>query len=171
MLDNLVWIILLIALAGFAAFIPKFLQIGIFLNILEQSTFVGIIAVGLSLTLIAGQMDLSIESVMALAAMSVALTFGTGGAGGGLALDPAWLAFPVSLAMALGIGAAIGAAERRPGGALRDQRLHRDARLLHLGPRPRGRDVGRPLGLRPARRASHHGDRPGSSASRCWRWC
>ena len=108
LLDNLVWIILLIALAGFAAFIPKFLQIGIFLNILEQSTFVGIIAVGLSLTLIAGQMDLSIESVMALAAMSVALTFGTGGAGGGLALDPVWLAFPVSLAMALGIGAAIG---------------------------------------------------------------
>ena len=45
---------------------------------------------------------------MALAAMAVALTFGTGGAGGGLALDPAWLAFPVSLAMALGIGALIG---------------------------------------------------------------
>ena len=84
---------------------PEFFQIGILLNILEQSTFVGIIAVGLSLTLIAGQMDLSIESVMALAAMLVALTFGTGGAGGGLALQPAWLAFPVSLAMALGVGA------------------------------------------------------------------
>jgi ribose transport system permease protein len=107
-LDNLVWIILLVALGCFGLFIPKFFQIGIFLNILEQSTFVGIIAVGLSLTLIAGQMDLSIESVMALAAMAVALTFGTGGAGGGLALDPAWLAFPVSLAMALGIGALIG---------------------------------------------------------------
>ncbi|MCB1402069.1 MAG: ABC transporter permease, partial [Rhodobacteraceae bacterium] len=86
-----------------------FLQIGIFLNILEQSTFVGVIAVGLSLTLIAGEMDLSVESVMALAAMLVALTFGTGGAGGGLELDPAWLAFPVSLAMALGVGAAVGA--------------------------------------------------------------
>jgi ribose transport system permease protein len=108
-LDNLVWIILLAALAAFGALIPKFFQIGILLNILEQSTFVGIIAVGLSLTLIAGQMDLSIESVMALAAMAVALTFGTGGAGGGLALEPAWLAFPVSLAMALGIGAAVGA--------------------------------------------------------------
>ena len=94
--------------AAFAIFIPKFFQIGILLNILEQSTFVGIIAVGLSLTLIAGQMDLSIESVMALAAMLVALTFGTGGAGGGLALEPAWLAFPVSLAMALGVGALIG---------------------------------------------------------------
>ncbi len=107
-LDNLVWIILLIALAAFAIFIPKFFQIGILLNIVEQSTFVGIIAVGLSLTLIAGQMDLSIELVMALAAMLVALTFGTGGAGGGLELHPAWLAFPVSLAMALGVGGLIG---------------------------------------------------------------
>jgi ribose transport system permease protein len=107
-LDNLVWIILIIVLAAFSATIPNFLQIGILLNILEQSTFVGIVAVGLSLTLIAGQMDLSIESVMALSAMVVALTFGTGGAGGGLVLDPAWLALPVSLAMALAVGVAIG---------------------------------------------------------------
>ena len=52
-LDNLVWIILVVALAAFSLAIPNFLQIGILLNILEQSTFVGIIAVGLSLTLIA----------------------------------------------------------------------------------------------------------------------
>jgi ribose transport system permease protein len=108
LLDNLVWIILLVVLAAFSATIPNFLQVGILLNILEQSTFVGIIAVGLSLTLIAGHMDLSIESVMALSAMTVALIFGTGGAGGGLALEPAWLALPVSLAIALAVGAAIG---------------------------------------------------------------
>lgn len=108
-LDNLVWIILAIVLAAFSIAIPNFLQIGILLNILEQSTFVGIIAIGLSLTLIAGHMDLSIESVLALSAMTVALIFGTGGAGGGLALEPAWLSFPVSLAIALAIGAAIGA--------------------------------------------------------------
>lgn len=107
-LDNLVWIILIVVLIAFSAAIPQFLQIGILLNILEQSTFVGVIAVGLSLTLIAGHMDLSIESVMALSAMTVALVFGTGGAGGGLALDPAWLALPVSLAMALAVGVAVG---------------------------------------------------------------
>ena len=107
-LDNLVWLILVVVLAAFALTIPNFLQVGIFLNILEQSTFVGIIAVGLSLTLIAGYMDLSIESVLALAAMTTALIFGTGGAGGGLTLDPAWLSFPVSLAIALGIGLVIG---------------------------------------------------------------
>src|SRR5687767_1506432 len=103
-LDNLVWFILVLVLAVFSLAIPKFLQIGILLNILEQSTFVGIIAVGLSLTLIAGHMDLSIESVLALAAMSTALIFGTGGAGGGFTLEPAWLSLPVSLVMALTIG-------------------------------------------------------------------
>ncbi|HMN85116.1 MAG TPA: ABC transporter permease, partial [Bauldia sp.] len=108
-LDNLVWFILVIVLVVFSATIPQFLQVGILLNILEQSTFVGVIAVGLSLTLIAGHMDLSVESVMALSAMVVALTFGTGGAGGGLVLDPAWLSLPVSLLMALAVGAVIGA--------------------------------------------------------------
>jgi ribose transport system permease protein len=108
-LDNLVWLILVAVLAAFSLTIPNFLQVGIFLNILEQSSFVGIIAVGLSLTLIAGHMDLSIESVMALAAMTVALIFGTGGAGGGYTLDPPWLTFPASLAIALAIGIAIGA--------------------------------------------------------------
>jgi ribose transport system permease protein len=109
LLDNLVWFILVIVIGVFAATIPQFLQIGILLNILEQSTFVGIIAVGLSMTLIAGQMDLSIESVLGLSAMAVALVFGTNGAGNGVVLDPQWLAFPVSLAIALGIGIAIGA--------------------------------------------------------------
>jgi ribose transport system permease protein len=107
-LDNLVWLILVIVLVAFSLAIPEFLQIGIFLNIFEKSTFVGIIAVGLSLTLIAGHMDLSIESVMALSAMVVALIFGTGGAGGALALEPAWLSFPVSLIIALSVGVIIG---------------------------------------------------------------
>jgi len=108
-LDNLVWFILVIVLAAFAATIPNFLQIGIFLNILEQSTFVGIIAVGLSLTLIAGQMDLSVESVLGLSAMATALVFGQHGAGGGLELQPAWLAVPASILLSVLIGALIGA--------------------------------------------------------------
>ena len=78
-LDNLVWFILVVVLGAFSLLIPNFLQIGILLNILEQSTFVGIIAVGLSLTLIAGHMDLSIESVLALV-----------GDGGGADLRHAW---------------------------------------------------------------------------------
>ena len=109
MLDNLVWFILAVVIGAFSILIPNFLQIGILLNILEQSTFVGIIAVGLSLTLIAGHMDLSIESVLALSAMVIALVFGTHGAGSGFVIEPEWLALPVSLAVAIAIGAAVGA--------------------------------------------------------------
>jgi ribose transport system permease protein len=108
-LDNIVWLILVVVLAVFSLAIPNFLQVGILLNILEQSTFVGIMAVGLSLVIIAGHMDLSIESVLALTAMMTALVFGTHGAGGGLVLEPQWLALPASLLMSLAVGALIGA--------------------------------------------------------------
>lgn len=107
-LDNLVWIILIVVLVTFSLAIPQFFQTGIFLNILQNSTFIGIISVGLTLTLISGHMDLSIESVMALSAMAVALTFGTGGAGGGVVIGADWLSFPLSLLMALAIGAIVG---------------------------------------------------------------
>ncbi|WGF87387.1 ABC transporter permease [Marinivivus vitaminiproducens] len=108
-LDHLVWLILIVVLAGFSLFIPNFFQIGILLNILEQSTFIGILAVGLALVVIAGHMDLSIESVLALTAMTTALLFGSHGAGSGLVLQPEWLALPVSLLLAVALGAVIGA--------------------------------------------------------------
>ena len=104
---------------------------------------------------------------MALAAMVVALTFGTGGAGGGLALEPAWLAFPVSLAMALGIGALIGGLN-----GILVVRFEINAFIVTLasyiwGRGHGGRDVGRALGLRPARRAARRRRSSASSASRC----
>lgn len=107
-LDHLVWFILLVVLASFSISIDGFFQTGIFLNILEQSCFVGILAVGLSLVIIAGQMDLSIESTMALSAMLTALFFGTNGAGLGWTTDPAWLVVPVTLIGSLALGALIG---------------------------------------------------------------
>ena len=108
-LDNLVWIVLILVLAGFSATIPNFFQAGILINILEQSTFVGILAVGLSMVIIAGQMDLSIESVMALSAMVTAVIFGSNGAGLHYSFTPSWLNLPVSVAIAVGLGALIGA--------------------------------------------------------------
>lgn len=108
LLDNLVWFMLALVLIAFSLTIPNFFQLGILLNILEQSTFVGIISVGLSIVVIAGHMDLSIESTLALTAMITALIFGTHGAGGGFATNPAWLALPLSLLLSLAVGAAIG---------------------------------------------------------------
>jgi ribose transport system permease protein len=107
-LDNLVWVILAAVLIVFSLTIPNYFQIGIFANIIEQSTFVGTMAVGLSLVIIAGNIDLSVESTLALAAMVTGLLFATRGAGLGIALTPEWLVIPVSLLIALATGAIIG---------------------------------------------------------------
>lgn len=102
-LDHLVWFILLIVLAVFSLTVDAFLQAGIFINIIRQATFVGILSVGLSLAVITGHMDLSIESVMAFSAMLAAFLIGTNGAGLGLDL-PVWS----TLLLALLFGALVG---------------------------------------------------------------
>src|ERR1044072_2892710 len=76
-LDNILWFILLIFLALRSLVIPGFFQVGIFFNIAYQATFVGILAVGLSFCIIAGQIDLPIESVLAFSAMLAAYLSGT----------------------------------------------------------------------------------------------
>ncbi len=108
LLDNLVWFMLLVVLVLFSLFVPNFFQLGIFANIIEASSVLGVMSIGLALVIIAGHMDLSVESVAALAAMAVGILFCSAGVGIGLQLTPAWLALPVSLVLALGIGALIG---------------------------------------------------------------
>lgn len=102
-LDHLVWFIFVFVLAGSSLLIDNFFQVGILINILRQATFVGIIAVGLSMTIITGRMDLSVESVLGIGAMAAALVVGTNGAGLGLPVNT-WL----TLLMVLAIGATIG---------------------------------------------------------------
>lgn len=109
LLDNLVWIMLAIVLAVFSLTIPNYFQIGIFANIIEQSTFVGVMAIGLAIVVIAGNMDLSIESTMALSAMITGILFASHGIGIGFATTPAWLVLPLSLGIAVAVGAVIGA--------------------------------------------------------------
>ena len=108
LLDNLVWLMLFVVLAVFSIFIPQFFQIGIFANIVEQSTFVGVMAIGLAIVIIAGNMDLSVESTAALTAMVTDMLFCARGIGLGIVLTPEWLVIPVSLGLALLVGAAIG---------------------------------------------------------------
>jgi ribose transport system permease protein len=103
-LDHLVWLILAIILIVLSLSIDRFFQIGIFINILQHATFVGIIAIGLSFCIIAGHMDLSVESVMAFAAMLAAWLAASRGSASGLALAP-WL----TLLIAIGFGALAGA--------------------------------------------------------------
>lgn len=108
-LDHLVWFILVAVVTLFSLTVPNYFQIGIFANIIEQSTFVATLAIGLSLLIIAGYMDLSIESVMALAAMIIGILFAHSGVGLGISFKPEWLVVPVSFAVALVVGAAVGA--------------------------------------------------------------
>jgi ribose transport system permease protein len=107
-LDHLVWFMLAAVLIAFSIFVPNFFQIGIFANIVEQSTFVGVMAIGLAIVIIAGHMDLSVESTAALAAMITGILFCSHGIGLGLTLTPEWLVIPISLAIALTVGGIIG---------------------------------------------------------------
>jgi ribose transport system permease protein len=107
-LDNLVWFLLAIVLAVFSLTVPSFFQTGIFVNIIESSTMVGVMAIGLAIVIIAGNMDLSVESTAALSAMVTGILFCSHGIGIGWTLSPEWLALPVSLVIALLVGTIIG---------------------------------------------------------------
>ena len=104
LLDHLVWLILAVILILFSLTIENFFQIGIFLNILQHATFVGLIAIGLSFCIIAGHMDLSVESVMAFAAMIAAWLAAERGSASGLELAP-WMTLLVVLAFGALAGA------------------------------------------------------------------
>ena len=107
-LDHLVWFMLAVVLIAFSIFVPNFFQIGIFANIVEQSTFVGVMAIGLAIVIIAGHMDLSVESTAALTAMVTGILFCARGIGLGITFTPEWLVLPISLALALAVGGVIG---------------------------------------------------------------
>jgi ribose transport system permease protein len=107
-LDNLVWFMLLAVLVIFSVTVPNYFQVGIFANIIEQSSFVGVMAIGLALVIIAGHMDLSVESVAGLSAMATGILFCNAGIGMGIVLSPGWLMIPASLLIALAVGGVIG---------------------------------------------------------------
>ena len=109
LLEHLVWFLLVTVLGVFSATVPRFFQIEIFANIVEHSTFVGVMAIGLAIIIISGNMDLSVESVAALAAMITGILFASHGVGLGIAFAPEWLVLPISLLIALAVGGVIGA--------------------------------------------------------------
>jgi ribose transport system permease protein len=104
LLDHLVWLILALLLIALSLSIDRFFQIGIFINILQHATFVGIIAIGLSFCIIAGHMDLSVESVMAFSAMLAAWLAASRGSASGLEVAP-WLTLVIGIAFGALAGA------------------------------------------------------------------
>lgn len=102
-LDNLIWLILGIALIGFS-FIPGYFTPPVLISILLHSTFLGVLVIGETLCLITGNFDLSVESVLAFAAMFAAVLMGTRPPTPGWGLSPV-IVLPAMMA----VGALIGA--------------------------------------------------------------
>ena len=108
-LDNLVWLLLVVVLIIFSITIPNYFQFAIFTNIIEDSTYVGVMAIGLAIVIIAGNLDLSVESTAGLTAMVTGILFCNSGIGLGYTMGGnGWLVVPVSLALALVVGGVIG---------------------------------------------------------------
>jgi len=63
-----IWLILIACLAFFSVMAPNFFAIGNFTNILIQTSTIGLIALGMTVVMINGNIDLSVGAVVALAA-------------------------------------------------------------------------------------------------------
>lgn len=93
---NLLFIfIALVVIASIAA--PQFLTPQNLANLLQQSSLIGIVAIGMTLVILTAGIDLSVGSVAALAGMLVAILIGVG------------IPWPVALILAIAAGATSGA--------------------------------------------------------------
>ncbi|RVH24238.1 ABC transporter permease [Sinorhizobium meliloti] len=87
----LIGLIVLCAFLTFAS--DKFLSVRNFLNVLDQITVLGVMAVGMTLVILIGGIDLAVGSVMALAMMVLGYLNIMAGV-------PMWLAIPLALLVA-----------------------------------------------------------------------
>ncbi|MBS3652386.1 ABC transporter permease [Pseudaminobacter sp. 19-2017] len=96
--DQAVWIMLVVITLIFSFAVENFATFGNFITILRQVAIIGILAMGMSFVLIAGGIDLSVGSTLALVGMVTALAMTT-------------YQLPIEVAFILGlmIGIAIGA--------------------------------------------------------------
>ena len=107
LLDNLIWILLLVAVITFSLLTDRFLTKSNITNILVHSAVLGIMVIGQSFTLITGNFDLSAESSLGLIAVVGAFLLAPAGEpsnGSGLELN-----LVLTIAIMFGLGLVIGA--------------------------------------------------------------
>lgn len=93
-----VYLIFLLFFAGFAIFVPKFLTVANMFNLIRQASIPIILAVGMTLLLISGDFDLSIEGQVAVIAMICAKLIMHKG------FDPVWaIVFAPLIGIAFGL--------------------------------------------------------------------
>jgi ribose/xylose/arabinose/galactoside ABC-type transport system permease subunit len=106
LLNNLIWFLLLGVVILFSILTDRFLTTNNILNIFEHAAVLGILVIGQSFTLITGNFDLSVESILAVCALVAAWLVLPAGAptfGGGVMLPPV-AAIIVLLLMGLALG-------------------------------------------------------------------
>lgn len=67
LLRNHIWVFFLVVFGAFSLASPYFLTVNNLSNVLTQSAFIGILAIGMTLVMINGEIDLSVGAVLALA--------------------------------------------------------------------------------------------------------
>lgn len=102
-LDNLVWVILGIALAGFSIGIHGFFSAENFENIVSHSVFLAVLVIPVTYILIVGQLDISVGAVASFGALLSAWLAGASANASGLLVNPF-----VTLAIVLGCAGAVG---------------------------------------------------------------
>jgi ribose transport system permease protein len=103
LLDNVVWLILGTAMLVFSIGINGFASTQNYINIVYHAVFIGILAIAEAQCLLAGQMDLSVESVAGFSAILSAYLAGSSRFASGLHLDPY-----LTLGIVLALGAIVG---------------------------------------------------------------
>ena len=105
-LDNLIWVLLVGVIILFSILSPAYLSPQNFLNILFAAAVLGLIVIGEAFVLITGNMDLSVESTVAMCALLGAwLTVRPGPPDNGVGIQ---LNGFVAIAILLGFGALVG---------------------------------------------------------------
>lgn len=104
LLNNIVWVIFVVMMVTFSAFIDGFFSFENYRNILYHSVFIGILAIAETLILISGHMDLSVESTAAGAAIISVWLAGASQGTSGLQLNTG-LTFVIILLLGALIGA------------------------------------------------------------------
>lgn len=103
-IDNLIWVFVVIALVVFSVLSENFLTPNNLVNILYRMAALGLLVIGQSFTMITANFDLSSESTMGVTAMIAALLMASAADGGwGLELSPA-----VAILIMIAVGALIG---------------------------------------------------------------
>jgi ribose transport system permease protein len=102
-LNNIVWIILVLCVIAFSSTIDGFFSIRNYINIIYHSVFIGLLAIAESYCLISGNLDLSVESMAGFGAIFSAWLCGTSPFASGLSLNPF-----IGLFIVMSIGALVG---------------------------------------------------------------